>query len=511
MRALFVLLFVALAVSTSHAQGHRELPSLSTLDSLRVSYQDGRPRQSFSLAHRAEGDFIDLADLGRALGEGFSWDPESYRGSISFDSVSVGFVLDSPLFWTSGRVVQAAPPVRYQDERVWMPLSFIESVVLPRMKTRARWDRATGSLLIVGQGPWLESVEVHSNAGRLVVTLTPIAEPMQHRVRWDPSGTLSIEVEGLALSPNFEAPSGRVADLGRLRVTPRPKGVTVQLSLDPVWVGVRTRRTGNTLTAELTRSRRDLEGLGFEALNIYPESRGRQRVGQPRRILLEVGSGGDAAGAQYLQNLAAAMENALTMDFGHEVLRIPDREAEGRGSSPKNRPEIPSLPEADCWIGLRLERYPSTSEPAFVFVCPSAPTHWNGLNAMVGVRAEQTDAEVSESERRSSAYNTTTPLTGVQPAPWGAAVRNYQGASSSLAQTLADHLGVEMGSRRLTVLSRPARIFRGMSMPAVLLYPLSLGDADGVAALSDRDLLERTARSLAFGLDEFLLAHPGEN
>lgn len=509
---LSLCLGLAVLGTAALAQGRRDEPSLRNLDSLRVSYPDGRPKQSFPVIQREEGSFLDLADLGRALGEGFSWDPESYRGAFSFDSVSVSFVLDSPLFWTAGRVAQAEPPVRYEEERVRVPLSVIESVVLPRMKERVRWDRRTGGLAFVGKGPWLESVDVRASSGRLVVSLSPIVDGQEHRVRWDPTGALSIDVSGLALSPSFQSPSGRIADLGRLRVIPRPGGVGVQLTLDPAWVGVRTRRSAgeHTLTCELTRSRRDLEGLGFEALDVYPEARARRRMGQPRRILIELGVGGDAQGAQYLENLAHQLEEALTLDFGHEVMRVPDRESEGRGAKATNRPEIPALPEADCWIGLRLERYPMTEEPTFLLVGPSPPTHWDDLNAMVGVRAEQSDAQVSEAERQSSAYTTRTPLTGAKPAPWGQAVRNYQGASLSLAQTLAEHLGVELSDRRIRVTSRPARIFRGMSMPAVLLYPLAMGDAQGASALSEHEELLRTARSLAFGVDEFLIAHPGE-
>ncbi|MBK8231981.1 MAG: hypothetical protein IT349_07865 [Candidatus Eisenbacteria bacterium] len=509
--ALILLLSWLLPPSPVEGQGRRTPASLRGIDSLRVSYQDGRPGFAVPLVQKDEGTYVDLADWARVLGEGYTWDPENYRGGFSLDSLSVGFVLDSPLFWSGGRVAQAEAPVRYEEERVRIPVAAIDTVVLPRLRDRIRWDRSTGRLEFLSSGPWLETVDVRLSSGRLVISVGPL-DQQQHRVRWDPSGTLAIEVEGVRLAPGFQAPTGRIDNLGRVRVLPHPAGVSVQVALDPGWVGLRARRSQaeKVLNCELTRSRRDLEGLGFEPLDTYPPARSRQRLGQPRRILLEVGNGGDANGAQYLQNLAAEIETALTQDFGHEVMRIADREAEGRGSSPKNRPEIPALPEADCWLGLRLERYPSTDEAAFVMVCPAPPRFWDNLDAMEGVRAEQSDSEVRESERSLPQYTQITPLTGVRPAPWGQAAREYQGASVSLAQTLADHLGVEMSTRRLRVISRPARIFRGMNMPAVLVYPLSSGDAAGARELSQSEMLSRTARSIAFGLDEYLLAHPGE-
>ena len=41
-------------------------------------------------------------------------------------------------------------------------------------------------------------------------------------------------------------------------------------------------------------------------------------------------------------------------------------------------------------------------------------------------------------------------------------------------------------------------------MPAVLIYPARTGDENNLRALSSRDQIELVAKSLAYGIDEFL-------
>ena len=88
--------------------------------------------------------------------------------------------------------------------------------------------------------------------------------------------------------------------------------------------------------------------------------------------------------------------------------------------------------------------------------------------------------------------------------PWGQAPRMFRSANRHLASNLVDHLRSDLPLLSVRTTSRPSRIFRGLAMPAVLIYPARTGDENNLRALSSRDQIELVAKSLAYGIDEFL-------
>ncbi|MEZ4652366.1 MAG: hypothetical protein R3E12_01860 [Candidatus Eisenbacteria bacterium] len=93
---------------------------------------------------------------------------------------------------------------------------------------------------------------------------------------------------------------------------------------------------------------------------------------------------------------------------------------------------------------------------------------------------------------------------GVRMVPWGQAPRLYAARSDRLSRSIEDHLHSDLPLLSVRSTSRSARIFRGLAMPAVLIYPALASDETSLRALGSRDQIQQVARSLAWGIDEFL-------
>jgi hypothetical protein len=78
-----------------------------------------------------------------------------------------------------------------------------------------------------------------------------------------------------------------------------------------------------------------------------------------------------------------------------------------------------------------------------------------------------------------------------------------------LARIVADHLDDRWADRPVRISARPARIFRGVGVPALLIYPAAVSDGAAMSALCDEVQATELARNLAFAVDEFLLSMVG--
>ena len=74
---------------------------------------------------------------------------------------------------------------------------------------------------------------------------------------------------------------------------------------------------------------------------------------------------------------------------------------------------------------------------------------------------------------------------------------------------MADHLDYRWADRPVRISARPARIFRGVGVPALLIYPAAVSDDAAMGALCDEARATELARNLAFAVDEFLLSVGG--
>ncbi len=517
--ALLAAFSVACLPSPAAAQTLPEETTIGAgrgLDSLRITRFDGGKDDALAVLRSEAGvSYLDLGDVARLTGEGYVWNPETFRGSIRVDSTDVAFLIDSPLVWVAGRTRQLEAPIRFHDERVLLPFSIVDDVLAPRLGERCRWDAETGRLTLAGPGPWLSVADVQVDPGRLIVRLGPLPDARAARVRHDPGGQLTVELRGVGLPVDFAPPTASGRGLVRVEVSPRSDGLEFRLDLDRNWIGLRSRFTGSdrVLTMELTDRPIDLEGAArFEPLVSFGAPPRRRDEATPRRIVLERGGPSDSSslGAQVLSALVQELRFTLERDFRYEVDVIGDREAAARV---RGRDPGPA-PMGDVWIGLRLERYPSSSAREFLVVVPDPPVRWETVaREAVGVDTTLVSND-QEKQARSGFWRRLVSRRGgspgslarMRPVPWGQTGRVEAAASQALAQTIADHLRSEMGDRPVRVVGRPARVFRGVASPAVLLYPASRLDESDLESLADPDRIRRTARSLAFGIDEFLLS-----
>lgn len=481
----------------------------SRLDSVLVRYADGRKAEALAVHQRSEGAYLTLGDFGRIAGNGFRWDPETWRGSLRVDSVDVRFVLDTPIFWIGDEAVHIPAPVRYADEQVLVPLGLIDAIFVPVLRERCSWDPATGNLRLAYGKPWLETVEL--NGGRLSASLVlgPVRENAI-RFRWDPTGWLHIELRGTHTAPEPPRVPGRVDGIEIVSLTSTSRGCEVVLRLDPQWVGIRTREgRGSQAVVDFTARESDTERGRFEALGSYLDPRGARgpATGPGRHILIELPATAETTGvAVCMLNFADRLRLILEQDFGHVVVPVDDRSRPGRLRSPAGLPETPGVPEGDCWVGFRFEDWPSAEAREFLLVVPDPPPKQQLLAVLAGVEGAA-PAAVDEADAYAAPGAS---WKSIQAVPWGQVPRVYRSASRTLARTMAEHLNYEWEGRPVRIASRPARIFRGLAMPAVLVYPSVDGDAQIRDALCDDLRASELARNLAFALDEFLLGLAGE-
>lgn len=477
------------------------------LDSVRVEHGDGRPAESIAVYRETEGPYLAVGDLGR-VGDGYRWNPETWRGSLRFDSTEVGFALDNAVFWVRGTPVQTPAPVRYRAGTVLLPLSFLDAVVAPLLGARCEWAPATGRLVIAGPPPWISTLALEGNEPTAALTIGPVTEDAL-RLRWDPQGILLVEARGVRLPVDRRTVSGRAEGVETAWVHCTARGTEVALRLDARWASVRLRSDrGGGVRVEWTTKAREAQVEGFQPLGTYavPErSGGGSSAG--RVVLLEVGAPPrDAgAGADCLQALAEKVAGVLSSEFGLTVIRVPDRGVPGAYRTPAGLPETPGVPPGDCWIGLRLEGHGSAGGGEFAVVVPGPPARREPLRvgalASAAPRRESPALGLGENPRLRGAL--------LRVPPWGQVARSLAPSSARLARTVAEHLNYRWADRPVRISARPARIFRGVGVPALLLYPAATSDEAAMGVLCDDAQAADLARNLAYAVDEFLLSVAG--
>jgi hypothetical protein len=479
----------------------------SRLDSVRVDHGDGRPTESMAVYREAEGPYLAVGDFGR-VGDGFRWNPETWRGSLRLDSTEVGFALDSPVFWVRGAPVQTPVPVRYRSGTVLLPLSFIDAVLVPLLGERCDWAPSTGRLVMAGPPPWITTLALEGNEPTASLSIGPVSEEAL-RLRWDPQGILLVEVRGVRLPVDRRTVSGRAEGVETAWVRCTGRGTEVALRLDRRWSAVRLRSDrGGGVRVEWTTRVREVQVEGFQPLGTYavPVRSGRGSAAG-RVVLLEVGTPPPEAiaGTECLVALAERLAGVLSSEFGLTVIRVPDRGVPGAYRTPAGLPETPGIPPGDCWIGLRLEGRAAVGTGEFALVVPGPPARREPLRvgalASAAPRREAPAPGLGENPRLRGAL--------LRVPPWGQVARFLAPSSARFARTVADHLDYRWADRPVRISARPARIFRGVGLPALLIYPAAASDDDAMRALCDEAQATELARNLAFAVDEFLLSMVG--
>ena len=479
----------------------------SRLDSVRVEHGDGRPTESMAVYGETEGTYLAVGDFGR-VGDGFRWNPETWRGSLRFDSTEVGFALDSAIFWVRGTPVQTPAPVRYRSGTVLVPLSFIDAVLVPLLGARCDWVPSTGRLVIAGPPPWISTLALEGNEPTASLSIGPVSEDAL-RLRWDPQGILVVEVRGVRLPVDRRTVSGRAEGVETAWVRCTGHGTEVALRLDGRWAAVRLRSDrGAAVRVEWTTRVREVQVEGFQPLGTYAvPTRGGEGGSAERVVLLEVGTPPPeaSAGIECLAALAERLAGVLSSEFGLTVIRVPDRGVPGAYRTPAGLPETPGIPPGDCWIGLRLEGLAAAGTGEFALVVPGPPARREPLRvgALVSAapRGESPAPGLGENPRLRGAL--------LRVPPWGQVARFLAPASARLARTVADHLDYRWVDRPVRISARPARIFRGVGVPALLIYPAAASDEVAMGALCDEMQATELARNLAFAVDEFLRSTAG--
>lgn len=483
---------------------HRNAVLHSGLDSIQVRFGDGRRDMVVRVVQRPEGAYIPLPDLGRISGGGFKWNPEMWRGSVWIDSTEVILVLDTQVFWVQGTPVQLPAPVRYALEQVWIPVGFLEGILLPLMGGRAIWDPIRGVLSIQARGSFLRPISVTEGAGTAALAFQPVGDDSL-RLRWDPVGLLHVEIHGASLPLDFAPPPDLPEGIRLARYHRLPSGTEFVFDVEPSWLGVqRERDRGGAEFVRLTGRSRDITHGPFEPLGYYLHAGAASvRTGAAgKTVVIEMPAEArqEAGRARCLETVARTLAHTLQTGFGHEVILQRDRGERGLFHSPAGTPEIPPCPPADVWIGFRLDQWPGSGVRELLLVAPSSPP--------LGIPPGAEAGPVASAGGTAGEYRDAELLAG-RIVPWGQTARLHQNASMLLARTLSEHMGHEWEGRPVRIACHPARVFRGLDMPAVIISPGLVDDVQTLDLICEYEALQRLVRNLAFGVDEFLTVSSG--
>lgn len=445
---------------------------------LLVLPQDGRSPQPVRILQVDEAPYVSLLSLARSLGVRFLWDPFTYRGWIECDSARIGFTMGSPFMIHGGDGWQAAQPVRYTSDGVLLPLDVLAALAERwNREHRAIWNQKDRRLTWGGSSlVSFRSVRLTQVGHRTTLRIPGKGAP-RSSLRWSPVAGLELLLDGWMAAPEsllVGAPRGVLAVEA---IDPRPGGSSIRVAVGSGAVGASARYDEREQVFELTAttSREEVVRGGFRPLGRTPFAP--SRPDGPVVLLSSVDPVRDPTEAgRALSDLAHRVAEILSGEFGLET-NVLDGQDPLLASGQANRMR------ARCFLGLRLESYPGAKGIQVWYAAPRL--RWEALGDGAARRE--------------------------RPLLWSEAPALTGAASRELASTLASHLSSLDGEAGIQAGRRPTRFLEGLTMPGVLVYPATVGNAESLRRLLQADQRESLARALAFGIAEALrLGRPEE-
>lgn len=489
------------------AEGPRapyDLPPRPETPALGIVFADGRHARWDPLRVIEGREYWPAERACVALGASLHWSPGSFSGEIEIDTLLVRFAVGSEIVHCGDEARQLPGPVRYEQNRLLLPVEFVSRVVEPLMGERFRVARDPLRLVQQPGGPQVEGFEIAVARDRTVLSWRLPGEPAA-RLRSDGSSRLAVELSGALIDPLeadrlFAEAAAAGGDAQLCAVRPFAGGTEFHFEIGPdilAW-DAEWRESSSEFRVILSPLRQDLtRGLTYRP---WPGGPAAPVSGDAqRRVLLVLPSGGETRGlrgevaeaadrwVEYACALGEQLRDRLRgMDIEVEILEDSRGDPTRCAAQANDRGGFACLLLGPDVCGDRL------GADWRVVTAMAAPggrpmTDLDRGGAAPGARGTEADA-------------------GLRLRLWEEVAPQHAAGSEELAWLLVQHADSALrltGSPAAVSWQRwPTSRLEGLDLPAALLY---LGTGRMGAAPDDADWqrLDTLALGLALALDAY--------
>ena len=171
---------------------------------LRLRHADGRggaPMQLERIDPDTEESFVRANDLVASLGLSRFWRPELGKLVLKVGERRIQVTVDARLVLDGETEVLLRVPARYKQGSVWLPLEFVERVLVPALGAGSHLDRAQKLLSLGEGGTDIAAIEYErgiEGGTRIKIRCT---RPLKHRARTTSPEMLRVVIESARLDP----------------------------------------------------------------------------------------------------------------------------------------------------------------------------------------------------------------------------------------------------------------------------------------------------------------------
>ena len=458
---------------------------------LALRHADGRsgaPMRLERIDSDTEESFVRANDLVASLGLSRFWRPELGKLVLKVGERRIQVTVDARLVLDGEAEVLLRVPVRYKQGSVWLPLEFVERVLVPALGAGSNLDRAQRVLSLGQGGTDIAAIEYergHDGGTRIKIRCT---RPLQYRARTTSPEMLRVVLEAARLDPvslTVDTPAPLVRSV---RAEQGVRDATIYFGLGSDCDGFTAASSEDERIIVLDLSRR----VAGPAARIAPARAPMMPELSASTdsfdvLILDAGHGGDDPGVRAggtvekdaMLSLAYAMQPILERELGVRVVLVRD----GDTTLPaQRRAETANRARGDLAIVLHAGAAFGTEPRGFEILHAPVPP----------------GADASVAPTRIADFR-----------PWREAQRDFAAASRRFAEALQTAL-----EERLPLPSRGVRAsdlltLRGYAMPVVQLEVGFLSNADDVEALASPDFGAAVATGIVAAIRSDFSAQAG--
>ena len=465
-------------------RGPFRLPPRPTYPALGLLFADGRQARWDSLLTIGGTHYWPLERACAALGATLAWDPTFFRGELTVDSLTCGFVVGGEVIHFGGQAIQLPAPVLYVGERLLLPLGFVPHAAHLLMADRTSF-LADSLILAQRPGAGLEVGPSTRQVGRRTYITWMLPERGRAFLTADGAYGLIVDVPGAEVDP-LNPPAFEPRPAACLRaVRPYRGGVEYILSVAATTTAWRVQwpEDSTTLRVTLSSNRGDLAYRTYHPWEAPPAL---DSPSDSARVILVVPRPWVGESAFAFGTDPRCLATDLVRQIGYRLREVLEQEGrqvivlEDAGNHDWTAPA--NSHGGDLCVCLQPDYSGETLFPGWRIVTPAMRPGERGGHWLRGGGASPADDPAAELP----------PLRS-----WEAVDAVYLNRGQDLAWLMRLYLETEFPELRITAPQWPALPFEGLAMPAAIVYIGEFGDAAALAMDETTLLVRRAAGALA--------------
>jgi len=470
-------------------------PPAHAQDTLRVTYDDGRPDEemaSFTLPSDKGVQFLRANDVARLFRATEFWNASSRKVVLGIEATRMVLTVGTRVVVVDGQPVMMHATVRYDGGFVLVPLEFVLEVATHYTPRTFVWNEKARVLNVRGMAYNVRGVEFGTAKNRTTAAID-LTEPLLYHMDASTPGLVRLKIYGGRVDTRSFASHDRHGMVLGMRAeqTDRDAYVYFDINRSVRRIGV-ARGKGDTPQLIVTLQRGELPEIpepdleGREVVDIVNDTALERRKFKIKRVCIDPGHGGEDSGKIGVNgleeknvnlSLAFVTKRKLEKELGLEVVLT---RTDDRLLSLSERTEIANTSGSDLFLSIHCNSWFGEHAGGFevYFLAPAR----------------------SESEKALSRYENaadTQPRSGsdgdVEFILWDLVQNEYINESSTFAEFIQRAMDGRLGIRSRGVKQANFRVLQGAKMPAVLVETAYLSNPAQARMLGDPAFQERVA------------------